>query len=162
MSALTQRLSTAEISQRILDMAITGVYRESVFETFRPVATQKQIRGAIAHAKQLGLHSVPQLRDQALGTYYQIDAGSYETAQALLKAEVTFAVGASPTAQLLLTTQTLKAMLGVSVSIAVLCALGGALLWLNGQFVGGTSALVASLSAWTIWMIQNRLAQKFM
>ena len=48
-------------------MARTGVYRQSVFEAFRSMATQRQIRDAIAQAKQFGLYTVSSLRDAELG-----------------------------------------------------------------------------------------------
>ena len=48
MSQLAPRLSETELSQRILAMAKTGVYRESIFEAFRSLATKRQIRQAIA------------------------------------------------------------------------------------------------------------------
>jgi len=69
----TQRLSATELTGRILDMARTGVYRQSVFEAFRSMATQRQIRDAIAQAKQFGLYTVSSLRDAELGTYYQVE-----------------------------------------------------------------------------------------
>jgi hypothetical protein len=47
-----------DLTRRILEMATTGVYRGSIFEALAPIATQRQIRQAIAHAKQFGLHSV--------------------------------------------------------------------------------------------------------
>ncbi|NJN02253.1 MAG: hypothetical protein HC873_01100 [Leptolyngbyaceae cyanobacterium SL_1_1] len=159
MSPLTQRLSTAEISQRILEMAVTGVYRESVFETFRPVATKKQIRDAIAHAKHLGIRSVPQLRDEALGTYYQIDASRYATAQAIVEAEIQLAVGESPSQRLLVVTQALRATLGVSASFTVLFGLGSSLFWLNGQVGWASSTLFSSLSAAAIWAVQRQVAK---
>ena len=159
MNALTRCLSTAEISQRILDMAVTGVYRESVIEAFYPLATKKQIRQAIAQAKQLGVRSVPQLRDETLGTYYQIDASSYASAQAVVKAEIARGAEASPAERLLLATQALRAMLGVSVTFALLLGVCSTLLWLNGQLLWGTGTLLGSLSAAGIWLIQKRLAR---
>jgi hypothetical protein len=88
MSPLAPRLSETELSQRILEMAKTGVYRESIFEAFRSLATKRQIRQAIAHAKQFGLYSVRDLRDEELGTYYQVDLAKYDSFQAALKAAV--------------------------------------------------------------------------
>lgn len=81
---ITRRLSVSELSEQILQMAKTGVYRESVFEALQPLATKRQIRTAIAHAKRFGLHSVASLRDGELGTYYQVDLVKYQANQHLL------------------------------------------------------------------------------
>jgi hypothetical protein len=66
-------LSTAELRQRILEMAQSGVYRQSIFEALRPYARRRQISIAIASARRFGLHSVANLRDPQLGTYYELD-----------------------------------------------------------------------------------------
>ena len=71
---ISRRASVPELSRQVLEMATTGVYRESIFEALQPLATKKSIRLAIAHAKQFGMYSVAELRDDVLGTYYQIGA----------------------------------------------------------------------------------------
>jgi len=76
-TSISRRLSIPELSERILEMAKTGVYRQSIFEALSPLATKKNIRLAIAHAKSFGLHSVADLRDDGLGTYYQVDLTQY-------------------------------------------------------------------------------------
>jgi hypothetical protein len=85
MPQIVPRLSETELSQRILDMAKTGVYRESIFEAFQSLATKQQIRRAIAHAKQFGLYSVRQHRDDELGTYYEVDLAKYQSFRRLLR-----------------------------------------------------------------------------
>lgn len=84
-SSLTRRLSVPELSQRVLTMGKTGVYRESIFEALSPLATKKSIRLAIAQAKQFGLYSVATLRDDDLGTYYQVDLAQYQVGLAALR-----------------------------------------------------------------------------
>jgi hypothetical protein len=77
-----------DLTRRILEMATTGVYRGSIFEALAPIATQRQIRQAIAHAKQFGLHSVRSLRDGELGTYYQVEPQKYASFQTAIAAAV--------------------------------------------------------------------------
>ena len=114
MSQFAPRLSETELSQRILEMAQTGVYRESIFEAFRSLATQRQIRQAIAHAKQFGLYSVRDLRDPELGTFYQVDLQKYQSFQAALKAAVPLPPGDDLAAQMLAATQAIRAMLAIA------------------------------------------------
>ncbi|NER00678.1 MAG: hypothetical protein F6K30_28960 [Cyanothece sp. SIO2G6] len=85
-STISRRLSVPELSQRILMMAKTGVYRESIFAALHPLATKKNIRLAIAQAKQFGLHSVAALRDDELGTYYQVDLTQYQSGLSYFRA----------------------------------------------------------------------------
>lgn len=71
------RLSLTDLTQRILEMSETGIYRESIFEVFHSMTTKKDVRRAIAYAKTLGLYSVASLRDDTLGTYYQLNPEVY-------------------------------------------------------------------------------------
>ncbi|MGF1538631.1 MAG: hypothetical protein ACFB4J_19390 [Elainellaceae cyanobacterium] len=72
------RLSLTDLTQRILEMSETGIYRESIFEVFHSLTTKKDVRRAIAYAKTLGLYSVASLRDDTLGTFYQLDPEVYQ------------------------------------------------------------------------------------
>ncbi|ASC70651.1 hypothetical protein XM38_015910 [Halomicronema hongdechloris C2206] len=162
MTPLTQRLSTLDLSQRILEMGQTGVYRHSIFEAFRPVATQRQIRAAIAQAKQFGLHSVAALRDDTLGTYYQVDATQYAFFQAALQASIPLAAGDNLTERVLQMTQILRQMLRVAKGSAIALALAGAGCLLNGQQQLGSLAWVGATSALGIWWLQHCLARKLL
>ncbi|MDA0265804.1 MAG: hypothetical protein O3A14_02330, partial [Cyanobacteria bacterium] len=110
---MAPQLSDLELTQRILDMAKTGVYRESILEALQPVATQRQIRSAITQAKQFGLHSDRSLRDAELGTYYQVDLRRYHSFQAAISAAVPLE-SHDVASQVLLTTQALRRMLVVA------------------------------------------------
>lgn len=150
------RLSETELSQRILDMAQSGVYRESIFEVFQSLATQQQIRRAIAHAKQFGLYSVRQLRDPELGTYYQIDADKYQSFQAALKAAVPLAAGDDLAARVLATTQAMRAMLAIAGSCAFGFLILGGICLVTGHLQSGRLAWVSAASIGGIWAIQQR------
>ncbi|PSR12586.1 hypothetical protein C8255_26410, partial [filamentous cyanobacterium CCP3] len=120
--------SPLELTDRVLTMAKTGVYRQSVFEALGPIATRRQIREAIAQAKQFGLYTVSALRDEELGTYYQVEPASYESFQTAAKA---LTAGSLPHSnnlaeQVVATHSTLRAMLSaVAVSTLGLGFLGG-------------------------------------
>lgn len=153
------RLSETELSQRILAMAKTGVYRESIFEAFRSLATKRQIRQAIAHAKQFGLYSVRDLRDAELGTYYQVDLQKYESFQAALKAAVPLPPGDDLAAQILATTQAMRAMLAIAGSCTLILLIIGSLCLLTGHLQSGRFAWVSAASVGAIWLLQQRWAR---
>jgi hypothetical protein len=158
MTLTSQKLSVNELTARVLEMAQTGVYRESIFEAFQPVATKRQIRSAIAQAKQFGLHSVASLRDSELGTYYQADASHYQLFQTALRSAA-LSGGEDLAQQVIHGTQAIKAMLVVVggstlglFGIGSLCLLSGhahtgGLLWLGAALTGG------------IWVVQRSVAK---
>jgi len=158
MSQFAPRLSETELSQRILEMAQTGVYRESIFEAFRSLATQRQIRQAIAHAKQFGLYSVRDLRDPELGTFYQVDLQKYQSFQAALKAAVPLPPGDDLAAQMLAATQAIRAMLAIAGSCTFIFLIIGGLCLLTGHLQSGRLAWASAASIGAIWLLQQRRA----
>ncbi|MBD0269080.1 MAG: hypothetical protein ICV77_12400 [Cyanobacteria bacterium Co-bin8] len=158
MTLTSQRLSVSDLTARVLEMGQTGVYRESIFQAFQPVATKRQIRSAIAQAKQFGLHSVAALRDSELGTYYQADPARYQLFQKALRTSA-LTNGEDLAQQLIHGTQAIKTMLFVVAGSALglfgigsLCLLGGqtqtgSLLWLGAALAGG------------IWAVQRTVAK---
>lgn len=162
MAALSTRLSLTELSQRILEMATTGVYRESLFETFKPVATKRQIRDAIAMAKQFGLQSDPNLRDADLGTYYQADLQTYEAFQTALESSVTFVAGEDIALRIAETTRMIQIMVRLVAGVAIaLVGLGG-LCVVSGQWRTGVIFWSCALCSGGIWSLQKGLAQQVM
>ncbi|MGF1457650.1 MAG: hypothetical protein ACFBSG_01340 [Leptolyngbyaceae cyanobacterium] len=161
MSQLASRLSETELSQRILEMAKTGVYRESIFETFRSLATQRQIRQAIAHAKQFGLYSVRDLRDADLGTYYQVDLAKYQSFQAALQAAVPLAADDDLAAQMLAATQTIRMMLAIAGSTSLILLMIGGICFLSGHLQSGRWAWASSASIGSIWLLQQWRAKSY-
>ncbi|MEM6836511.1 MAG: hypothetical protein AAF609_06615 [Cyanobacteria bacterium P01_C01_bin.120] len=159
MSQFAFRLSETELSQRILEMAKTGVYRESVFEAFQSLATKRQIRQAIAYAKQFGLYSVRDLRDADLGTFYQVDLAKYQSFQAALEAAVPLPAGDDLAAQMLLATQTIRTMLAIASSFAVIFFIAGSLCFLTGHLQSGRFAWVSAATVGGIWLLQQRWAR---
>jgi len=160
MTDSSRRLSTLELSQKILDMGKTGVYRESVFEALQPYATKRQIREAIAHAKQLGLHSVAQMRDAELGTYYQLDLAKYQAVQPSLQ-EILPLMQKSDLAQHLLeTNRAMEQMLGVTRLFWMVLAIAGASSFLVGWTRFGFGAVSGAVSVAILWGIQRRLMQR--
>lgn len=140
-------------------MAQSGVYRGSIFEAFQPFATKRQIRQAIAHAKQLGLYSIAHHRDAELGTYYQIDPAKYASFQAALKASVPLAVGDDVAAHILATTQALRAMVAIAGGFALVFFVLGGFCLITGHLQSGRMAWVSALSIGGIWLIQQRWAR---
>ncbi|MGF1569163.1 MAG: hypothetical protein ACFCVD_14025 [Nodosilinea sp.] len=141
-------------------MAKTGVYRQSVFETFRPVATRRQIREAIAQAKQFGLHTVPSLRDDELGTYYQVDATGYESFQAAAKTLGPAQLPVDLAQQMMVTNQAMRAMLKTVAGCALgLGGLGGWCLW-QGQAQAGRTLWLGALVAAGLWGMQRAIAKR--
>jgi hypothetical protein len=156
---ITRKFSVPELSQRILEMASTGVYRESIFEALQPVATKKQIREAIAHAKRFGLGSVASLRDPELGTYYQLDQSKYKSLQHLLYSPACLGKDSELTQRLTNANQTIQHMLIAASSFGVLFGLFGVLCWISGWHQVGTGLLGAAVSALVLWQFQRQVAQ---
>lgn len=143
-------------------MAKTGVYRQSVFEALGPLATRRQIRDAIAQAKQFGLYTVSSLRDDDLGTYYQVEAANYESFQAASKA---LAAGSPPenlAAHVVATHHALRAMLtAVAGSTLGLGFLGGWCL-LDGQTQLGRGLWLGAVVSGGLWGVQRWIARRFL
>ena len=159
MPQIVPRMSEIELSQRILEMAKTGVYRESIFEAFQPLATKKQIRSAITHAKQFGLYSVRHLRDTDLGTYYEVDLVKCQSFEAALKADIHLPPDDDLAAQILASTQTIRAMLAISGGIALGCLLLGGFFLITGHLQSGRLAWISAVSIGSIWALQNYWAR---
>ncbi|MEO0455332.1 MAG: hypothetical protein AAF152_01950 [Cyanobacteria bacterium P01_A01_bin.114] len=160
MTALSTRLSVTDLSHRILEMATTGVYRESLFDTFKPVATKRQIRDAIALAKQVGLRSDPTLRDVDLGTYYHVDHEALQSFQTTAQS-VSFEAGEDVSARILELTQTLQTMVRVASGVAIALLLVGALCILQGHIETAAVFWSSALCAAGIWGIQKQMAKPF-
>ncbi|MEL7142522.1 MAG: hypothetical protein AAFY33_04145 [Cyanobacteria bacterium J06643_4] len=157
--AIVARLSMNELTGRILEMAQTGVYRESLFEAFRPVATKKQIKAAIALAKQFGLHTDPTLRDSELGTYYQVEGQKVTAFQSAIATSVSLSAGDDMAEQMMLAARTVRLMLVVSGGSAIaLLLLGGSYLFAGKS---DTAAMwwTSSLCAGGIWLWQKNMAK---
>lgn len=158
-SLITQHFSTADLSQKILDMAATGVYRESIFEALQPIATKKQIREAIAHAKRFGLCSVASLRDPDLGTYYQLDRVKYQSFRHLLHSPAYLGHDADLTQRLTNANQTIRHLLIAGSSFTVLLSIFGVLCWLSGWHQVGGSLIGAALGTFLLWQVQRYIGQ---
>jgi hypothetical protein len=158
-SLITQRFSTTELSQKILDMAATGVYRESIFEALQPLATKKQIREAIAHAKRFGLGTVASLRDPDLGTYYQLDSAKYQAFQHLLHSPIYLGKDTELTQRLTNANQTIQHFLIAASSFSILLSLFGILCWMSGWHQFGGGLLGAALGTFGLWQVQRYIGQ---
>ncbi|MEB3357849.1 MAG: hypothetical protein VKK04_14055 [Synechococcales bacterium] len=160
MTLLTQRPSVSELSQRILDMAKTGVYRESVFEAFAPIATKKQIRLAIAHAKKFGLYSVASLRDDQLGTYYQLDGATYQARQHAIHQV------ANPETIETMTTDRARQILAITLAaawgVASVFLVLGILGWVAGQKALGSGLLLGAGCTFAHGFLQRHLTKAFL
>ncbi len=160
MTLETQPLSVTELTGRILDMARTGVYRQLVFEAFRPMATQRQIRDAIAQAKQFGLYTVASLRDEELGTYYQVDPVRYESFVEASKTGFTATSSTDLAEYMVQTNQTIRTMLTVVSSCTVGLALTGGWCLLSGQLQTGRLLWLGALVAGGLWGMQRAIARR--
>lgn len=153
------QLSMNELTGRILEMAQTGVYRESLFDAFKPVATKKQIKEAIALAKQFGLSTDPTLRDTDLGTYYQADIQKVNSFQTAIQNSVTLSAGDDIAQKMLLATRTIRLMLVVSGGGAIALLFIG----LSYLFTGKTEAAAmwwtSALCTGGIWLWQKNVAK---
>lgn len=148
-----------ELTGRILDMAQTGVYRESLFEAFRPVATKKQVKEAIALAKQFGLHSDPSLRDTELGTYYQADVKKVASYHSVIQSSVMLSAGDDMAAQMQIAIRTVKLMLVVSGGGAIALLLLGIGYLLSGKVEAAAMWWSSALCAGGIWLWQKTVAK---
>ncbi|NJN57968.1 MAG: hypothetical protein HC879_10950 [Leptolyngbyaceae cyanobacterium SL_5_9] len=160
MSILARRPSVVELSQRILDMAKTGVYRESVFEALHPVATKKQIREAIAHAKKFGLHSVASLRDEELGTYYEVDLVKLRSLEHTIPASIPTTKPAELTKQTTDAIVTIRLMLTAAKGVAIALTLIGFAYLLTGKQQASFGLFSSAASAAGLWMLQKAFAKK--
>lgn len=156
-SSIARRLSVPELTQQILAMSQTGVYRESVFEALRPLATKKQITQAIAHAKRFGLHSVATLRDAELGTYYQVDWVKYQASQHLIHSASHFGKDADLSQRVVESTETVRRMLAVVKVLAIALAVVGMICLGTGQSQLSFGLLSGALSAALVWLLQRSL-----
>ena len=159
---ISRRASVVELSRQVLEMATTGVYRESIFEALHPLSTKKNIRLAIAQAKQLGMYSVADLRDDALGTYYQIDLAQYQVSKDALESPL---VPEDPAQAVQLATNMLSTMrwlVRLTLFTAILLAsVGLSCHWFgSGHLQGGL--LVSAGIVLAIWHLQRRLLARFL
>ncbi|MGB3298318.1 MAG: hypothetical protein WBA76_08605 [Phormidesmis sp.] len=153
------QLSMNELTERILEMSQTGVYRESLFEAFRSVATKKQVRESIALAKQFGLRSDPTLRDLDLGTYYQIAPDKVESFQLAIKDSLVLQPGDDVAKQIQLAMRTVRLMLLVSKSGAIALILIGGSYLLAGKAEAAAAWWTSALCAGGIWLWQKTVAK---
>ena len=149
-----------DLSHRILEMAATGVYRESIFEAFKPMATKKQISSAIALAKQFGLRTDASLRDPELGTYYHADPEQVQQYQALTTTAITLSDTDDVASRMTVAVQTLHAMVTIAGAVTVVLVVIGSLCVLSGRLING--AVVYCSAFWTgiIWLVQQQLIRK--
>jgi hypothetical protein len=152
------QLSMNELTGRILEMAQTGVYRESLFEAFRSVATKRQVREAITLAKQFGLRSDASLRDLELGTYYHVAPDKVNSFQSALQT-VTLSAGDDLAARVQLATRTVKLMLLVSGASAIALLLLGSSYVLAGKAEAAAAWWTSALCAGGIWLWQKKVAK---
>lgn len=160
MTLTTPPLSETELTQKILEMAQTGIYRESIFEAFRPVAPKKRIGRAIAQAKQFGLYSVASLRDAELGTYYQVDPQQALTFHSALTVVQPLSADENWGQRVIDSAQTIRTMLTVVGGVSLGLFMLGCLCWIEGAaHTGGMLWLMAIVSA-SIWALQQTLARQ--
>ncbi len=155
----TAQLSMNELTGRILDMAQTGVYRESLFEAFRPMVTKRQVKESIALAKQFGLHSDPTLRDAELGTYYQVDPLKVKSFQDAVQHSIVLSAGDDMAQRIYTATRTVKLMLVVSGGGAIALLLIGGGYVLAGKSEAAAIWWTSALCAGGIWLWQKSVAQ---
>ena len=160
--AIATRLSMNELTGRILEMAQTGVYRESLFEAFRPMATKKQVKGAIALAKQFGLHSDPTLRDQELGTYYQVDPQRVQSYQSVIDSSLMLQAGDDVARRVQLAVETVKMMLLVSGGSAIALIAIGVGYVLSGRAETAAAWWMSALCVGGIWLWQKHVAKSML
>ncbi|MEL6604036.1 MAG: hypothetical protein AAFP20_12495 [Cyanobacteria bacterium J06614_10] len=158
-TAITTQLSMNELTGQILDMAQTGVYRESLFEALKPVATKKQIKAAIALAKQFGLQTDPALRDPELGTYYQVDIRKVTAFQTAIQNSVQLSAGDDLAQRMLTATRTIKMMLVVSGGSAIALLLLGSSYLFAGKSEAAAMWWTSALCTGGIWLWQKNVAK---
>lgn len=159
MDTMTRRATVAELSHHILEMGKTGVYRESIFEALRPLATKKQISEAIAQAKQRGLRTVAHLRDEQLGTYYELDLATYEALHRSTQPIPALAANHDPAGRLAEVTQSITQMLAIARLLFTGSGAIGLLCLFIGQQTIGSSLLISAASIAFVWMLQKNLTQ---
>lgn len=157
--AIVAQMSMNELTGRILDMAQTGVYRESLFEAFKPVATKKQIKAAIALAKQFGLQTDPALRDAELGTYYQSDIQKVTTFQTHIQHSVQLSAGEDMAERVLKATRTVKLLLLVSGGSAIALLLLGISYLFAGKSEAAAIWWTSALCMGGVWVWQKTVAK---
>ncbi|MEM9218180.1 MAG: hypothetical protein AAGD25_28045 [Cyanobacteria bacterium P01_F01_bin.150] len=162
MSLISRRASVIELSSRVMEMATTGVYRESIFEALHPLATKKTIRLAIANAKQFGMYSIADLRDDVLGTYYQIDISQYQASKNALQSPL---VPEDPAQAIQLAADvisTTRWMVRLTLFTSIfLVSMGIVCSWLEyGQLRSGL--FVSAGIVWSIWHLQRRLLTRLL
>jgi hypothetical protein len=157
MSVITRRLTVPELSQQILTMATSGVYRESVFEALRPMATKKQISAAIAHAKRFGLHSVASLRDDELGTYYQVDLVKYQSLEQTIATSTHFGDDADLLERVVSANSAMQRMLTIAKGLATVLGVIGIICLLENRNQLGIGLLSGAISAAGVWALQRSL-----
>ncbi|MFQ3616224.1 MAG: hypothetical protein SNJ57_02275 [Cyanobacteriota bacterium] len=160
---IARRLSVAELTQRILEMGKTGVYRASLFEALGPVATQRQIRAAIAHAKHFGLHSVASLRDAELGTYYQLDIAKYQSLQHLVEASAPLTADGDTgdiIAKYTRATETIDTLLNLSRGLGIVLAGAGGVCVFWGKPQISFGLISGALSLGLLWLLQGAIAHR--
>jgi hypothetical protein len=158
MTSLSRRLSVPELSEQVLQMAKTGVYRESVFEALKPLATKQQIRRSIAHAKRFGLHSVASLRDAELGTYYQLDETKYQAVKHKLHAPENFGDDAELVQRVTHATQTVQRMLSVAKGLATGLGLLSVVSGATGHWQIGIALFSSAIGVAGLWGLQRWIA----
>ena len=151
------KLQEVELSQRILEMAKSGVYRESLFDAFSGVASKRQVRAAIATAKQFGLRSNPALRDTDLGTYYHIAPQHYDSFQTLLESAISPVSTDDVATRLRKLTEAVQILVRVSGGVAIALLISGSLCVLNGHLTLAAIVWSASLAVSLVWMLQKLL-----
>lgn len=154
-SPIARRLSGAELTEQILEMAKTGVYRESVFEALRPVATKRQIREAIAQSKQFGVHSVASLRDEALGTYYQLDLVKYRSLQSKIHTPAAQLEPGELLRQYELITHRMNLVLGIAQAVAIALFVTGIGCVFGGQTQLSFGLLSSATGVALVWGMQR-------
>ncbi|KPQ37486.1 MAG: hypothetical protein HLUCCA11_00125 [Phormidesmis priestleyi Ana] len=157
--ALTAQLSMNELTGSILEMAQTGVYRESLFEAFQSLATKRQVRESIALAKQFGLRSDPSLRDSELGTYYQIEPKKVESFQVAIQNSIPLSAGDDLAQRVQLAVRTVKLMLMVSGASAIALIFIGSSYLLAGKAEAAAAWWTSALCAGGIWLWQKNVAK---
>ena len=140
-------------------MAQTGVYRESLFEAFRSMATKKQVSAAIMLAKQFGLRSDPSFRDSELGTYYQVESDKVSSFQSAVQGSISLSAGDDMAQRVQLATRTVKLMLVVSGMSAIALLFIGASYVIAGKSESAAAWWTSALCAGGIWLWQKNVAK---
>ncbi|MBT9311753.1 hypothetical protein [Leptothoe kymatousa] len=156
------QIQEVELSQRILEMAKAGVYRESLFDAFSGVASKRQVRAAIATAKQFGLRSNPALRDTDLGTYYHIDPKHYDSFQTLLEAAISPISSDDVATRLRKLTEIVQTLVRISSGVALSLLMAGSLCVLNGKLILAATIWSAALAVSLVWMLQKLMVGSFL